>query len=342
MSASEPSGTHPPRHRGRRLGAALIVAGVAAIVLAGGWWLAGARREAADPAAAADELRERLRQRIEKIEAEVGAWETAARRREDRLADLERVHRGLREELLALRERIELIDRTLGTLLEREQGSAARAALAEIDHLLAAAELRDRMLLDRRGALALLRAARALAEQRPEPAFAEVERAIAADLVWLERHQPDPEREALRRRLEELAALAPALSARDPDHGPGAKGRGLGRLIHVERVGESSVPLLPEAVARLLLAVELRLLELAATIADVEGFERARTRLAELIGRQFKGAEQERALAILGELADARLIPGAGFPERARGRVRALLAGETKEDPPAPEPPSPR
>lgn len=326
MSALESSGIASPRPRGLRLAAMTILA--CAALLLGGWWFLGGGRKEEPAAAVEDALGEQLWRRLQRIEAQAGEWEAAARRREDRLADLERVHRGLREELLALRERIDALDRSLKSLLERQRSSAAQAALAELDHLLAAAELRDRLLLDRRGALALLRAAREFARERPEPIFAELERAIAADLVWLERHDPDPVREALLRRLSELAELAPALTARDrEDTRPTSAGpAGLERLIRIERIGEPTLPLLPEPVARMIFAFELRLLELAASMPDPEGFERARRRLSDLLTGQFVGPERDRALAILSELADARLLPASSFPERARARVRSLLA----------------
>ncbi|GIX32780.1 MAG: hypothetical protein KatS3mg125_0736 [Lysobacterales bacterium] len=335
MSAPEPSGIAPSSHRGLRLAAMTILA--CAALLLGGWWFLGGSRKEERAATVEDALGERLRRRIERIEAQAAEWEAAARRREDRLADLERVHRGLREELLALRERIDALDRSLESLLERQRSSAAQAALAELDHLLAAAELRDRLLLDRRGALALLRAAREFARERPEPIFAELERAIAADLVWLERHDPDPAREALLRRLSELAELTPALIARDRDDARPASARraGLERLIRIERIGEPTLPLLPEPVARMMFAFELRLLELAASMPDPEGFERARRRLSELLTGQFVGPERDRALAILAELAEVRLLPASSFPERARTRVRSLLA-----EPAAPAPAS--
>lgn len=342
MSGPERHGRSLSRTRAFVLAAALILAGALGVaLLAGGWRPGEVAATGEGKPNAEDAFAERLRRRIEALEAQSSAWEAAARRRDDRLADLERVHRGLREELLALRNRLETVDRMVETLLKRQQGSAARAALAELDHLLAAAELRDRVLLDRQGALALLRAARDLAGRRSEPAFIEVERAISADLLWLERHHPDPGRAALHRKLSELSALAPLLAHRDGEDRPGSSGktRGLGRLIHIERVSERSVPLLPEPVARLLLSVELRLLELSAATADEDGFERTRERLSRLLEQQFSGEEQARALAILAELAQAQLTPQAGFPDRARARVQALLAdGAQDEEAPAAAP----
>ncbi len=341
MSDRERHGRTPSRIRAFALAVLLMLSGALAVVLLASWWRSGERAAAgAGIPSEEDALAARLRQRIEAIEAQSSAWEAAARRREDRLADLERVHRGLREELLALRDRLETVDRMVETLLKRQQGSGARAALAELDHLLAAAELRDRVLLDRQGALALLRAARDLAGQRPEPVFVEVERAISADLGWLERHHPDPGRAALSRRLAELSALVPSLTHRDSEErsDSGRETKGLGRLIHIERVGERSVPLLPEPVARLLLSLELRLLELSAASADEDGFERTRERLTRLLEQQFSGEEQARALAILAELAEARLTPQAGFPDRARARVRALIADVAQDQAPATAP----
>lgn len=181
----------------------------------------------------------------------------------------------------------------------------------------------------------------AISRARSEPLFAELERLIAADLLWLERHHPDPDHAALTRRLDELNALVPALIARDREgrDRPDAPPRGLARLVHIERVGQPTVPLLPEAVARLLLKTELRLLEVAAASADADGFEQVRSRLDQLLRQQFTGSEQERALALLDELAKLRLVPAASFLS-GRARVRALLANDSAQEAPA-EPPAP-
>lgn len=340
MSAAEPS-----RRSFSRIRPFLILLLASAFLLASFtwlWWRDGTEAAQGARTAQSDSLLADLDRRLDALEDWRQRWEEVARRRENQLADLERVHRGLREELLALRERLETLDRSLSALLARHQSSAARAALAELDHLLAAAEIRDRLLFDRQGALALLRAARDLARARSEPLFAELERLIAADLLWLERHHPDPDHAALTRRLDELNALVPALIARDREgrDRPDAPPRGLARLVHIERVGQPTVPLLPEAVARLLLKIELRLLEVAAASADADGFEQVRSRLDQLLRQQFTGSEQERALALLDELAKLRLVPAASFPERARARVRALLANDSAQEAPA-EPPAP-
>jgi uroporphyrin-3 C-methyltransferase len=359
-AASEPESSRlhaPEREPPRRSGGPAWLALLLALALAGwqawDWWLArdqGQRDAQVDSGIGLlTEQVEILERRLESLESEQQRLTGDAGSLRNRLADIERLQRSLREEVLGVGERAGLLEDAVARLAERRLEGQAALRLDEAESLLRLAHQRQRLAGDRETALAALRLADHALAGIESAQLVTLRQTLRREIADLESAR-DIDIPALARRLDDLRGMLARLpEARPEDAGRGEDdtpatlaerlGAALARVVTVRRIGpEAALEDFPVEVRRAGLALEIELMRAALAARDDEAWQRGSQRLERLLAEGFDESAPLLASArgLVADLAAARLAPAIEAPELALRELRNLRAMRSiARDPPS-------
>ncbi|HEY0178271.1 MAG TPA: uroporphyrinogen-III C-methyltransferase [Dokdonella sp.] len=347
-AASAPTSVPERRARAGRArgGAALWVVALLALALAGvALWRAYAREhgEAAARAAIHDELGARIDDLAR----------VADQRKRDvdslraRIADADAVNKSLREELLGLGERSRHLEDAVANLAEQRRSGRDALAMNEAEFLLLAAQERLALFHDATGALAAYRLADDALATAEDPVLASVRQTLAAERQALEASKPLETHDAiaaLERVRTSLADLPPPRAAADADAPASRWQRFLAQFVRIRRDDAPADAPRDAALARSLVALDLRIAEAALLAHDADGCKAAlaRARRGLAVFADAQSAPGRDAFAALDRVAAQTLPPappelGATLKELRNLRAtRALSPPATPASPPAP------
>lgn len=205
-----------------------------------------------------------------------------------RLADAESVNKSLREEVLGVTERARVLEDAVANLAEKRLSGRDALLLNEAEMLLLLSKERFELFHDPQAALAGYRLADTALAAIDDPAFATIRETIVVEENALDKlHLPSStagiaELERLRGQLDSLPATMPVETASESS-----------RLWHVlsqfVRVSRDAAPATTRdrALARALVALDLREAEAALLARDLATFRAALTRVQAALTRQF-------------------------------------------------------
>lgn len=264
----------------------------------------------------------------------------------DRLEDLARINRTLREQVLSLTQRLSLVEEAIDNARRGEAPGIDGLRLEEANWLLGLAEQRLALLGDRRGALAALDLADAQLREVAEIEVARVRQALALERAALRAGGFGIDVPAVLGRLDQLAAAVDNWPDKPPDAlalpaDAGWTARvlaGLDRYFRVRRIaGDERAPAGPLARERLLL--ELSRSRWLLLRGDWPATAQALATVRRLVATAFP-TEDAAVAAGLSTLDELIALPWHAEPPRlgeARSelaRLRAAAAGAAG-DPPA-------
>ena len=276
MDESANSASDAPRRR--RTPLVILVVLLIAAAGAGAWWHFAPPR--ADTAA-----------QVADLQAQVGNLErSVARLRGNtdtfraRLADGDKVDASVRQQLLALGQRVQLAEDAVANLADRRLAGHDALALDEAELLLTLGGERYVLFHDAAAAIAAYRLADAALAEVDDAAFSTVRQSIAGEIAALgDLHAADPQ--ALVARLSRLRAQVPELAqaAASPVPAPaGAERSTFMRLFgafvqvrHDEDTAQAQAVVRDAALARDLVQLDLRAAQAAALARDDAGYRAA-------------------------------------------------------------------
>ena len=307
-----------------RAGSALAIAAASLALLialtAAGWlWRVESRsgqleRERGDLAVDQRLLGERLK-----------LVETELRTTQQRLQDAAAINRSLRDEVLGVAERAELIEQALKRVSDRGMENVAELRMNNAEFLLSTGLARLRLFGDSAGAATALSLADAELAALQDPVVTGIRQSLARELSALSAFPADA-RAVAQTRLRRLAERVDRLALKpvsEPAEAPPARGwraraRALfGEFVKVRHIGgdqaEHAFGLNAE-LARIDLRLQLRYAEAALMEGDTTRFKAQVERMQAAVSQSFD-TRSEDTRGVLGELAALSELPA--FPEFA-------------------------
>ncbi len=262
-----------------------------------------------------------------------------------RLGDADTVNKGVREEILALGERVRHVEDAVAHLAEQRLRGRDALALNEAEFLLVQAQERLALFHDAGAAIEAYRLADSALAAAEDPAFAAVRRTIAAERQALEAARPADRRatfdaiERLRTHLPELARM-PTASVSPPPRWYGV----LDQWIRIRHVEADAAHRQEPAFARALIALDLRDAQAALLADEADRYHAAltRARAGMAAAPDAQAAPVKAALAELDRLLAAPFAPPLPELGSALKELRNLRATRALAEPATPLPsPSP-
>ncbi|MBS0571074.1 MAG: uroporphyrinogen-III C-methyltransferase [Proteobacteria bacterium] len=260
-----------------------------------------------------------------------------------RLDDGDKVDASVRQQLLALGQRVQLAEDAVANLADRRMSGHDALALDEAELLLGLGAERYTLFHDVPAAIAAYRLADAALAEVDDAAFSTVRQSISGEIAALDDlHAADPI--ALVARLTRLRAQVPELTpaarlpaAATPDKNASVIASFLSRFVRVSDdadAAQAQTAIRDVALARDLVLLDLRAAQAAALARDTGAFRaalaEARLQVASVFDTQAPAAEA--ALRELGALSAASLAPpapaalGAALKELRNLRATHALA----------------
>jgi uroporphyrin-3 C-methyltransferase len=211
----------------------LLALGLAAAGVAGWRWWQGQQAWLRASAVAAE-------QRIEALEARLGALRRDLRGQAARLQQADATNRVLRDELLGITERAALLEDSVSRLADPDRHGAQALRLDEVELLLGVAQQRLQLASDLDGARRAYVLAAGLLDGIHDPAYLSLRQTLAQERAALDALAADP-RHTAAARLDALTAQLLALSAQAAPEGDARAPwlrRLLSRLIEVRPSSE--------------------------------------------------------------------------------------------------------
>lgn len=330
MDESASIASETPRRRRAPLIIVLVL--LIAAAAAGAWWYFAPLR--VDTAAQVGALQVQI-QDLERGIARVRGNTDAFRARLD---DGDKVDASVRQQLLALGQRVQLVEDAVANLADRRLAGHDALALDEAEMLLTLGGERYSLFHDATAAIAAYRLADAALAEVDDAAFSTVRQSIAGEIVALnDLHAADPL--ALVTRLSHLRELIPELPRAGslPPPAPAAASeswfaRLLGTFVRVSHdtdAVQAQSAVRDVSLARDLVALDLRAAQAAALARNDAGFHdavaEARTQIAASFDTQ--AAQTAAVSKELDALAQAQLAPPApGVLGTALRELRNLRA----------------
>ena len=324
-------GTTPPAPR--RGGLALLLALLALLLAAWSAW----RVHVAEQDDRRSTALSQLSARLDGVENQIGQRQRDLEGLRARLGDADTVNKSLREEVLALAERVRHVEDAIAHLAELRLSGRDALALNETEFLLVQAQERLALFHDADAALAAYRLADAALASAEDPAFASVRRTISAERDALAAAKPVDLRANLDA-IERLRAALPRMVAA-PVPTPAAQTSrwreildSFVRVGHVDGAGNTAHE---PAFSRAVIALDLRDAQAALLGGDPKRYEaalrRARDGIATLVDGQ--SAAVQSALAEIDRLLATPLAPALPELGSALRELRALRATRALAEP---------
>jgi uroporphyrin-3 C-methyltransferase len=330
MEESASIASETPRRR--RAPLVILVVLLVAAAAAAGWWHFAPPR--VDTAAQVGALQAQV-ENLERGNARLRGNQDTFRARLD---DGDKVDASVRQQLLALGQRVQLAEDAVANLADRRLAGHDALALDEAELLLNLGGERYTLFHDATAAIAAYRLADAALAEVDDAAFSTVRQSIAGEIVALnDLHAADPQ--ALVMRLSRLRAQLPELTRAGnlppPAQAPADESwlaRLLGTFVRVshdaDTVQAQSV-VRDISLARDLVALDLRAAQAAALARDDAGFRTALVEARTQIAASFdtQAVQTAAVLKELDALAQAQLAPPApGVLGTALRELRNLRA----------------
>lgn len=331
MEESASIASETPRRRRTPL-VILLVLLVAAAAAAAWWHFAPPRVDTAAQVGALQAQVENLERGIARVRGNQDTFRA-------RLDDGDKVDASVRQQLLALGQRVQLAEDAVANLADRRLAGHDALALDEAELLLNLGGERYTLFHDANAAVAAYRLADAALAEVDDAAFSTVRQSIAGEIVALaDSHAADPQ--ALVVRLSRLRAQLPELTRAGslpppPTRAPANESwlaRLLGTFVRVshdaDTVQEQSA-IRDISLARDLVTLDLRAAQAAALARDDAGFRTALVEARAQIAASFdtQTAQTAAVLKELDALAQAQLAPPApGVLGTALRELRNLRA----------------
>ncbi len=317
----------------RRGGLAVLLALLALLLAAWSAWRVYLGERDASQSTALSQLSTRL----DGIEGQIGQRQRDLDGVRARLGDADTVNKSLREEVLALGERVRHVEDAIAHLAEQRLSGRDALALNETEFLLVQAQERLALFHDADAALAAYRLADAALASAEDPAFASVRRTISAERDALAAARPTDLRANLDAIERLRAALPRMVAARAPE--PAAQTSrwrdfldSFVRVGHVDGAGNTAHE---PAFSRAVIALDLRDAQAALLGGDPKRYQaalhRARDGIATLVDGQ--SAAVQAALAEIDRLLAAPLVPALPELGSALRELRALRATRALAEP---------
>ena len=311
----ESASTAPKTPRRRAPLVVLVLLLIAAAAAAAWWHFAPPRADTAAQIAALQGQVENLEHGIARMRGNADAFRA-------RLDDGDKVDASVRQQLLALGQRVQLSEDAVANLADRRLAGHDALALDEAELLLTLGDERYSLFNDAPATIAAYRLADAALAEVDDAAFSTVRQSIAGEIVALnDLHAADPQ--ALVLRLSRLRTLAPELErvGRLPPPAPAAAdasmfARLLGAFVRVSHdtgTAQSQTAVRDVSLARDLVAIDLRAAQAAALARNDAGFRAAVAEARAQTAAAFD-AQAPQTAAVLKELdvlAQAQLAPPA-------------------------------
>jgi uroporphyrin-3 C-methyltransferase len=330
MDESASTASETPRRRRAPL-VVLILLLIAAAAAAAWWRFAPPRPDATAQFAAVQAQVENLEHGIARMRGNQDTFRA-------RLDDGEKVDASVRQQLLALGQRVQLAEDAVANLADRRLAGHDALALDEAEMLLTLGGERYSLFHDAPAAIASYRLADAALAEVDDAAFSTVRQSIAGEITALDDlHAADPQ--ALVVRLSHLRAQVPELarSGSLPPPAPAAAdesmlARLLGNFVRVSRdtdTVQAQSAVRDVSLARDLVALDLRAAQAAALARNDAGFRAAVAEARVQVAAAFdaQAAQTAAVLKELDALAQAQLAPPApGVLGTALRELRNLRA----------------
>lgn len=342
LSEPQPLVVRPQSASTPRRGAAAFVVAVLALLLAG--WSAW-RQYANERGQQRDDALAQLSASVDVL------TQGAEQRRRDldslrsRLGDADTVNKGVREEILALGERVRHVEDAIAHLAEQRLSGRDALALNEAEFLLVQAQERLALFHDADAAISAYRLADSALAAAEDPAFSSVRRTIAAERAALEAARPADRRatfdaiDRLRASLPSLAAMPTAPTAAAPSRWRAF----VDSFVHISHVDADATAHEP-AFARALVALDLRDAQAALLEGDAARYKAAlgHARAGIAAAPDAQAAPVKAALAEVDRLAAIAFAPLPPELGSALKELRNLRATRALAQPvPVPATPAP-
>jgi uroporphyrin-3 C-methyltransferase len=326
----------------RRGGAlATLIALVALLVAGFALWRVVAIERGRDDAQSA--LRGELDARIDDLSRAVDQRKRDFDTVRQRVADADSVNKSVREELLALGERSRHLEDAVANLADQRLTGRDALALNEAEFLLQLADERLALFHDAQAALAAYRLADSALASAEDPVFSGVRQTIGAEMQALAAAKPletTATLAALERVRESLATLPPKTAPAVAGPPPSKLAALLRQFVRIDDAAGAAPESRDPALARSLIAIELRGAEAALLARDAETYAASLKRAKAAISTGFDAQSEiaKRDLAELDRLASAPLAPSLPELGSALRELRNLRATRALSQPHAPAP----
>lgn len=318
----ESNSSQPDAPRAAAAPMAMVAALLALVVavLAAGWlWRVESRSGALERERGELAVDQRLlEERLRLVESELRAAQ-------QRLQDAAAINRSLRDEVLGVAERAELMEQALKRVSDRGMENVTELRMNNAEFLLNAGLARLRLFNDTVGAATALGLADAELSVLQDPVITGIRQSLARELASLSAFPADG-RAVAQARLQQMAERADQLMLRrDPEPkastpAPGWRSRAralLGEFVRIRRIGpDQSGYALPlnEALARVDLRLQLRYAEAALMEGNSQRFQAQLQRIRAAAEQSFD-LQSESGRWLAEELASLADLPP--FPEFA-------------------------
>lgn len=324
----------------RRGGALALVVALIALALAGftAWRIVGIERGEGDAQA---KLRNDLDAKLDDLSRSADQRKRDVDALRARLADMDTVNKGVREEMLALGERSRHLEDAVANLAEQRLTGRDALALNEAEFLLQLADERLALFHDAAAALAAYRLADSALASAEDPVFAGVRQTINAETQALQASKPletSATIAAIERVRESLATL-PARNAA-PVAAPSRLEALLQQFVRISTDSGPTAGSRDLELARALAAIDLRAAESALLARDPAAYTGALSRARAGIAGAFdaNAAPVKSDLAEIDRLAAAPLAPALPELGSALKELRNLRATRALSQPKAATP----
>jgi uroporphyrin-3 C-methyltransferase len=331
-----------PATAARRGGTLALLIALVALFVAGFalWRVIVIERGQSD---AASSLRADLDARIDDLSRAVDQRKRDFDTVRQRVADADSVNKSMREELLALGERSRHLEDAVANLADQRLTGRDALALNEAEFLLQLAGERLALFHDAKAALAAYRLADSALASAEDPVFSGVRQTIGAEMQALAAATPLETTATLAalERVRESVATLPAKTAPTAAEPPPSKLAALLRqFVRIDDASGAAPESRDPALARSLVAIELRGAESALLARDPETYaaslKRAKAAISTSFDAQSESAKQD--LAELDRLASAPLAPSLPELGSALRELRNLRATRALSQPHAAAP----
>lgn len=335
-AAPVPAPSHPATAARRGGTLALLIALVALIVAGFALWrVVAIERGQGD---AQSSLRGELGTRIDDLARAGDQRKRDFDTLRQRLADADSVNKSVREELLALGERSRHLEDAVANLADQRLTGRDALALNEAEFLLQLADERLALFHDAEAALAAYRLADSALASAEDPVFSGVRQTIGAEMQALAAAKPletTSTLAALERVRDSLATLPPKSETPKAEPSSSRFATLLRQFVRIDETSGVAPESRDPALARSLVAIELRGAEAALLARDPESYSAslARAKAAISTGFDVQSPATKQDLADLDRLSSAPLAPALPELGSALRELRNLRATRALSQP---------